>query len=71
MCSRVLERRLRKEVEGNLKEKQAAFRAGGQNQDHIFTLRMVIGRENSKRKNMYFAFLDLTGAFDSVPNKDI
>ena len=36
MYTNILERRLRKIIEGKLEEEQAGFRPGRQTQDHIF-----------------------------------
>lgn len=64
-----MESRLRREVEGKLEEEQAAFRPLRQTQDHICTLRTMIGKANSIGKDVYLAFLDLKSAFDRVPKK--
>jgi retron-type reverse transcriptase len=66
--TRILDKRLRSIIESELEEKQAAFRPGRQTQDHIFTLRSVMGKIE-KNKKIYLAFLDIKAAFDSVPQK--
>jgi hypothetical protein len=54
--SRILEKRLRREIEGNLEEEHNAFRPIRQTQDHIFTMRMAIDKLLSTGRDKYTAF---------------
>lgn len=67
LYTRIVESRLRREVEGKLEEEQAAFRPLRQTQDHICTLKTMIGKANSIGKDV--TFLVLKSAFDRVPKK--
>ena len=69
LYSRILENRLRKEIEENLEEEQSAFRPMRQTQDHIFTLR--IDKILSTEKELYLAFIDLKSAIDRVPREQL
>ena len=69
LYTRILERKLRNIIEDELEEEQAGFRPNRQTQDHIFTLRTLIGKIIDKNKQICIAFLDLKSAFDSVPRK--
>lgn len=66
---RILENRLKSIIETQLEESQSAFRKGRSVQDHIFTLRQLIEKNN--KSNIYVAFLDIQKAFDSVPRQKI
>lgn len=71
LYTRILERRLRKVVEDEMEEEQAAFREGRQTQDHLFTIRTAMEKNIEKNRDMFLAFLDLKAAFDSVPRHHI
>ena len=62
---RIIERRLKVNIEKQLEEPQCGFRKGRGVQDHIFTLKQLI--EKSGETGMCVAFLDLEKAFDSIP----
>lgn len=66
---RILEKRLKNKIDCHLEESQSAFRKGRGVQDHIFTVRQLIEKDN--RNNLYVAFLDLEKAFDSIPRQQI
>ncbi|KAG8223651.1 hypothetical protein J437_LFUL001758 [Ladona fulva] len=55
-----MKNKLRKVIENKLEEEQAGFRPGRQTQDHIFTLKTLIGQKIEKNRK-----LDLRAAFDS------
>ena len=65
--SDIMEKRLRKQIENQLEEEQAAYRRERQTQDHIFTIRTVIEKAIAINKPLYMSFLDLKSAFDTVP----
>ncbi|PSN55292.1 hypothetical protein C0J52_01796, partial [Blattella germanica] len=69
--TRILERKLREEVEEDLEEEQGAFRPGRQTQDAISTLRMMGEKLLEKNKKVLLAFIDLKSAFDLVPRAEI
>lgn len=69
--SRILEIKLRNEIEEELEEEQAAYRKGRQTQDHIYTLRTIIEKRIGKGKKLHLAFIDLKAAFDTIPRKQI
>ena len=57
--TRILEIRLRNEVEDKLEEEQCGFRKHRQTQDHIFTVRQVMDKYINRNGTVYLAFLDL------------
>ena len=63
--TRVLESKLRQQIDHQLEDEQTAFRPGRQTQDQIFTIRTIC----EKGKEVFLAFLDLKAAFDKVPRK--
>lgn len=67
----ILEQKLRKIIEPTLEETQSGFRKGRSTQDHIFTIKNIIGKAMSANKTLYMAFLDLEKAFDRVPRAKI
>ena len=69
--TRILEQRLRAYVKPHMEEEKAAFRPLRQTKNHIFSLRMVTEKALDQGQNIYLAFLDLKGAFDSVPRQKI
>jgi hypothetical protein len=69
--SRILEKRLRIEIEGNCEEKQSAFRPLTQTQNHIFAIRMATDKLLRRGREIHTALLDLKAAFDTVPRKHL
>lgn len=69
--SRILENRLRSEIEHRIQDEQAAYRPGRQTQDHIYTIRALTEKRLDKNKELYIACLDLKAAFDMVPRRFI
>lgn len=67
LYERILEKRLRTEVEDKLNEAQYGFRPGRGTTDLIFSLKMMIEKSWEWDREMYVAFVDLEKAFDSVP----
>ena len=68
--TRILENRLRRQVEEELEEEQAAYRPGRQTQDWIYSLR-VINEKITRGGTINLAVLDLKAAFDRVPRVEI
>lgn len=71
MYTKIVEKKLRKEVEGKLEEEQAAYNRGKQTQDHISIVRKVIERANEQGKELYLVFVDLKAAFDTVSREKL
>lgn len=65
--SRILDNRIRREVEHKLGEHQSGFRPGRSVQDHIFSLRQIIEKIIEYDKDLHVGFIDLTKAFDTIP----
>lgn len=71
LYTRILERRLRTEIEGKLEDEQTAFRAKRQTVDNISILRNIIEKNNDQGNNIYITFIDLKAAFDSIDRKEM
>lgn len=69
MYERILDNRLKIQIETQLEDTQSGFRKGRGVQDHIFTIKQIM--EKRGNKNIYMAFIDLEKAFDSVSRKEI
>lgn len=67
MYERILDNRLKLQIETQLEDSQSGFRKGRGVQDHIFTIKQIM--EKRENNNTYMAFIDLEKAFDSVPKK--
>ena len=65
LYERVLEARIRSSV--NINDMQFGFMPGKGTTDAIFIVRQVQEKFLAKRKDLYFAFVDLEKAFDRVP----
>ena len=65
IVERVIENLVRQQVDIN--EMQFGFMPGRGTTDAIFILRQLQEKYLAKRKNLYFAFVDLEKAFDRVP----
>ena len=64
---RVLERRIREQV--HINEMQFGFMPGKGTTDAIFIVRQLQEKYLAKKKDLYFAFVDLEKAFDRVPRE--
>ena len=71
LYERVLEMRLRAEVEELLSESQCGFRPGRGTIDQIAALRLFLDKSWEHDINQYICFLDLEKAFDRVPREKI
>ena len=69
--TKILEKRIRKIVEPNMQDEQAAFRSNRQTQDHIYTIRTAIDKMLQHQRDVYIAFLDLTAAFDNINREQV
>lgn len=67
MYTKIIEGRLRGEMEGKMEKEQAAYMKGKQTQDHISIVRKIIERAKEQGKELCIAFVDLKAAFDTVP----
>lgn len=68
---RIIEQRLRKDMENRLHETQSGFRPGHSIQDHIFTIRNMSEKLLAQDKELLICFIDLEKAFDNVKRKHI
>jgi exonuclease III len=68
---RILEIRLRRQVEESLSESQCGFRPGRGTVDQIAALRLYLEKCWEHNIDQYLCFLDLEKAFDRVPRKKI
>lgn len=59
LYSRILDKRLRKEIEDNLEEEESTFRTIRQMQDHMCTMRSATDKLLSRGRDMYMVILDL------------
>ena len=71
LYERVLEMRLRAEVEELLSESQCGFRPGRGTIDQIAALRLFLDKSWEHDINQYICFLDLEKAFDRGPREKI
>jgi hypothetical protein len=55
--SDIIEKTLRKLVEDNLEDEQAAYRKGRQTQDHIYVLRSITEKAIDTDSPIYLAFI--------------
>ncbi|MFA0954718.1 RNA-directed DNA polymerase, partial [Klebsiella pneumoniae] len=69
--SRILERRLRSQVETKLLESQCGFRPNRGTQDAIFIVRQIAERTIEYGKDAHMCFIDIEKAFDWVPWQSI
>ena len=67
VLERVLEMRIREQVK--IDEMQFGFTPGKSTTDAIFIVRQVQEKFSTKQKNLYYAFVDLEKAYDSVPRE--
>ena len=66
ILSKIIQDRIQRREEENLKEEQAGFRNGRGTTDHIFTFSQIVEKCGRKNKEIYCVFIDFKQAFDSV-----
>lgn len=69
--TKILEKRLRNQIELDLEKEQAAFRPNRQTNDNIYTIRSIIERKIEVGEKLYLTFIDLKAAFDTVDRREI
>ena len=62
----VILKRIRSEVDANLRENQGGFRPGRSTVDQIFALRQILEQRNEYNQPLAIAFVDFKAAFDSI-----
>ena len=65
VVERVLEKRIREQVK--IDDMQFGFTSGKSTTDAIFIVRQIQEKFRAKKKNLYYAFVDLEKAYDRVP----
>lgn len=69
--TKIVEKRLRQQVENHLEDEQAAFRPGRQTNDNMAILRNIMERAMENGEEWYLAFIDLRAAFDTIDRTQI
>ena len=59
-------KRIRSEIDANLRENQGGFRPGRSTVDQIFALRQILEQRNEYNQPLAIAFVDFKAAFDSI-----
>ena len=67
VMERILERRIRKQVDSQLQEEQFGFRSGRSTVEPIFVLRQIMEKSWEYGKDLVMTFIDLEKAYDSIP----
>ena len=62
----ILETKLRQKLEKDMETSQSGFRKGHSTNDHIFTIKQIIEKMNTTKKEAFLCFVDLKKAFDMV-----
>ena len=68
---KIIEKRLRLEVEGKLQWEQRGSRRNHSTQDHLFTIQQLIEKSIRKNKQLYLCFIDTEKAFDTISRNAI
>ena len=71
LVARVLQERLQKLAEDVLPESQCGFRAGRSCTDMTFTIRQLVEKSWEHKGKVFFSFIDLKKAYDSVPREGL
>ena len=69
VAARVVQGRLQALAEDVLLESQCGFRKGCGCSDMVFTVRQLIKKANEHKAKIFFMFIDLRKAYDSVPRE--
>lgn len=71
VLARILEERIRIELDNTLEETQYGFRKGRSTQDPIFIIRQATEKTISKGGELHVCFIDLEKAFDRIKREDV
>lgn len=71
LFEKIIEKRLREQIEPSLSDTQSGFRKNKCTQDHVFAIQELINRTLARNRTAYIAFLDMEKAFDKVPRAKI
>jgi len=67
ICGRILAKLVESECKNMEMEEQSEFRAGGSSIDKIFCITQMIEKKKTTNRELYLLFINLTKAYDSVP----
>ena len=71
LFTRVLQKRMERDLDKNQPREQAGFRKGYSTTDHLQAVNEIIEKSNEFSKQLCIAFIDYEKAFDSVEHEDI
>ena len=69
--SKIIQNRLSKTMDGQIRNEQAGFRPGRSCSDQIFVLRQILEQSKEWNTPLYVNFLDLEKAFDSIHRESL
>ena len=69
VVAKIVLERMQKLAEDVLPESQCGFRRGRGCADMVFTIRQLIEKSNKHKAKIFFVFIDLWKAYDSVPRE--
>lgn len=69
LWGKIVQKRIRKEVENRIGEDQSGFIAGRSCVDNLFILQQLTEKMKSRDKEVHVTFIDLKKAYDTVPRK--
>ena len=67
---KILQARLKQNVNRELPDVQAGFKRGRGTRDQIANIHWIFEKAREFQKNIYFCFIDYTKAFDCVDHKN-
>ncbi|XP_072016971.1 uncharacterized protein [Amphiura filiformis] len=71
MFTKILQNRLKKELDEHQPREQAGFREGFSTMDHLLTINQLIEKSNEYQLDLCIGFIDYEKAFDSVEHQDL